>query len=32
MTTLLIYQRDSHEQKEIPSVKISDQLIVKLLS
>jgi two-component system sensor histidine kinase CpxA len=32
MTTLLVYQRDSHEQKEIPPVKISDQLVVKLLS
>ena len=32
MTTLLVYQRDSHEQKEIPPVKISDKLVVKLLS
>lgn len=32
MTTLLVYQRDSHEQTEIPPIKISDQLVVKLLS
>lgn len=32
MAALLIYQRDSHEQSEIPPVKINDKLIIKLLS
>jgi len=32
MAALLIYQRDSHEQREVPPIKINDQLVIKLLS
>lgn len=32
MSTLLMVQRDSHEQNEVPPIKINDQLVIKLLS